>query len=91
MTAGFPETFGVDRAGPGAAPALVLVPGAVVSRKVWLPQVRALSDEFRVIAVDLPGHGDRAAQPFSFAAAAACVADVIRTPAGGRDRDVRTF
>ncbi|MEO8970730.1 MAG: alpha/beta hydrolase [Ktedonobacteraceae bacterium] len=46
-----------DVAGPSHAFPVVFVHGAAWSRSMWLPQMEALSDEFRVIAVDLPGHG----------------------------------
>jgi pimeloyl-ACP methyl ester carboxylesterase len=73
-----------DIGGPSGAPAIVLVHGSVVSRKSWGPQVRALSERFRVIAPDLPGHGARAHEPFSFDAAVAVVRDAIDAHAGGR-------
>jgi pimeloyl-ACP methyl ester carboxylesterase len=60
-----------------------LVHGSVVTRKMWLPQLRGLSDAYRVIAPDLPGHGDLAAVPFTFDGAADRVAEVIRHEAGG--------
>jgi 3-oxoadipate enol-lactonase len=37
---------------------LVLVHALGSSRRAWAPQVRALSDRHRVLAPDLPGHGD---------------------------------
>src|SRR5512145_312238 len=51
---------------------------------MWLPQIRGLSDTYRVIAPDLPGHGACAGVPFSFAAAAERIADLIREEAQGR-------
>jgi pimeloyl-ACP methyl ester carboxylesterase len=74
----------VDVAGPQDAPPLVLIHGAVVSRKLWLPQLRGLSDAFRVIAPDLPGHGALAEVPFTFAAAARSLAETIDREASGR-------
>ena len=62
----------------------MLVHGSVVSRKMWLPQVRGLSDAYRIFAVDLPGHGGRAADPFTFAAASQVLADLIEREASGR-------
>lgn len=46
-----------DVAGPREAFPIVLLHGAAATRKMWVPQMEALSDEFRVIALDLPGHG----------------------------------
>jgi pimeloyl-ACP methyl ester carboxylesterase len=71
-------------AGPADAPAIVLVHGSVVTRKMWLPQLRGLSDAFRVIAPDLPGHGSRANEPFTFAGASRMLDEVIERTAGGR-------
>lgn len=36
---------------------------------MWLPQTRALSPEFRILALDLPAHGTRAHEPFTLRAA----------------------
>lgn len=73
-----------DAAGPQAAPAIVLLHGSVVSRKMWLPQLRGLSAGYRVIAPDLPGHGALAHMPFSFEAAASTLSELIQQQAGGR-------
>jgi pimeloyl-ACP methyl ester carboxylesterase len=51
---------------------------------MWQPQLRGLSDEFRVIAGDLPGHGALAHVPFSIAVAVHEVAEIIRHQARGR-------
>lgn len=73
-----------DAAGPVDAPALVLVHGSVVTRKMWLPQLRGLADTYRIIAPDLPGHGELAQVPFSFAAAVQMLAELIEREARGR-------
>ena len=41
----------------GSGPAIVFIHGHPFSRAMWAGQVEALSDEFRVIAPDLPGYG----------------------------------
>jgi pimeloyl-ACP methyl ester carboxylesterase len=76
------KTF--DSAGPTDAPAIVLIHGSVVTRKMWLPQLRGLSDSFHVIAPDLSGHGGLAEMPFTFATATQTLAEVIRQEAHGR-------
>lgn len=76
------KTF--DSAGSASTPAIVLIHGSVVTRKMWLPQLRGLSDTFHVIAPDLPGHGALAEMPFTFATAAQTLADLIRHEANGR-------
>jgi pimeloyl-ACP methyl ester carboxylesterase len=56
---------------------IVLVHGAASTRKMWVPQMEALSDEFRVIAVDLPGHGTLRKQPFRLEAAVQAVMESL--------------
>lgn len=73
-----------DCAGPTDAPTILLVHGSVVTRKMWLPQLRGLSDTYQVIAPDLPGHGALADTPFTFSSAVQTLADVVRQQASGR-------
>ena len=42
----------------GQGPALVLLHGAGVDLDLWAPQMAAYSAQYRVIALNLPGHGD---------------------------------
>ena len=44
----------------GSGPAIVLVHGLAGSARTWDPVVEQLAQSFRVIAPDLPGHGDSA-------------------------------
>jgi pimeloyl-ACP methyl ester carboxylesterase len=71
-------------AGPPDAPPIVLIHGTRLSRAAWRPQIDDLADEFRVIAVDLPGHGALADEPFTLDGAVAHLAAVIDEAAGGR-------
>ena len=70
--------------GPVDAPAIVFLHGTRLTRAQWLPQVRRLSDRFRCIAVDLPGHGARHGEPFTMAGASDAVVAAIEAeaPAG---------
>jgi pimeloyl-ACP methyl ester carboxylesterase len=43
--------------GPRDAPVLVLVHGSSASLQTWEPWVERLSDDFRIITYDQPGHG----------------------------------
>jgi pimeloyl-ACP methyl ester carboxylesterase len=53
--------------------------GAGLSSVMWRPQLEALSGDLDVAAVDLPGHGSRAAERFSFPAAR----EVVRAAVAG--------
>lgn len=68
-----------DIAGPEGAPLVCFVHGTRLTRAMWAAQVEALSDAYRVVAVDLPGHGTEHARPFTLEGAADDVARVIRT------------
>jgi pimeloyl-ACP methyl ester carboxylesterase len=49
--------------GPKSAPALVLIHGSNASLFTWEPWATRLSDAFRVITIDMPGHGLTGAVP----------------------------
>jgi pimeloyl-ACP methyl ester carboxylesterase len=66
-----------DVAGPPDAFPIVLAHGVSWTRKMWMPQLEALSDEFRVIALDLPGHGALREQPFRLKAAVQIVMESL--------------
>ena len=76
------RSYDVD--GPPGAPAIVFVHGTRLTRSMWRAQLDDLRDTYRVIALDLPGHGALADQPFSVVAASDEVARVIEDAAGGR-------
>jgi pimeloyl-ACP methyl ester carboxylesterase len=71
-------------AGPADATPIVFVHGAMMGRSVWRPQLDALSDRYRCIAVDQPGHGTLRHTPFTLDVAVANVVDAIDREAGGR-------
>ena len=73
----------VTTSGSVDAPAIVFLHGTRLSRAVWTPQLAVLGNEFHAIAMDLPGHGERAAEAFSLEAAVEAAADVIRRRASG--------
>jgi pimeloyl-ACP methyl ester carboxylesterase len=70
--------------GPIDAPGIVFVHGTRLTRAQWMPQLRRLAGSFRCVAVDLPGHGALADEPFTIEAATAVVRDAIEAeiPAG---------
>jgi pimeloyl-ACP methyl ester carboxylesterase len=78
------STGSYDVDGPAGAPAIVFLHGTRLTRSAWHGQLVALRDTYRVIAVDLPGHGASADVPFTLPRAAAAVARVIREAAPGR-------
>jgi pimeloyl-ACP methyl ester carboxylesterase len=59
------------------APPIIFVHGTRLSTGQWSPQIAALQDDFRVVAVDLPGHGARSAQPWSLNAATEVIASAV--------------
>jgi pimeloyl-ACP methyl ester carboxylesterase len=81
---GVSEPVAYDIAGPADAPAIVFIHGTRLTRKAWTAQMDALSDEFRTIAIDLPGHGVLADVPFSLTDATDRLAAIIDREAGGR-------
>jgi pimeloyl-ACP methyl ester carboxylesterase len=74
---------GVDVVGPADAPDLLFIHGVVFTRKQWAPQRDALSEEFRVVAPDLPGHGARSGEQFRMERALEIVDDIVDDVAGG--------
>ncbi|WP_055690445.1 alpha/beta fold hydrolase [Streptomyces prasinus] len=56
---------------------IVLVHGTRFSAGQWSVQLAALRDEFPVAAVDLPGHGERSAQPWSLSSATGIIASAV--------------
>ena len=63
----------------GEGPPLVLLHGYVGDRRMWQPQIDALSDEFTVVAWDAPGYGGSSDPPEDFALSdfADCLATFI--------------
>ena len=55
--------------GPQEAPAIVLVHSLGSSRSAWAPQVAALQDRYRLVLVDLRGHGVSPSPPGPYAVA----------------------
>jgi pimeloyl-ACP methyl ester carboxylesterase len=62
----------------GKGPCLVLVPGLGGVRSEWMPTARKLLSGYRVVMVDIPGHGDSPMpDPFSLDVAAAGLDQVL--------------
>lgn len=73
----------VDVSGPQDAPVILFLHGGGAGAWSWQPVIERLS-EFRSLAPDLPEHGRSAGvQPFSITAAAARMADLIRSQSSG--------
>lgn len=73
----------VEITGPPTGHPLVFLHGAGANLGMWHPQVERLSDTFRCIGVDLPGHGTDRAVRFSLEAAVERVRRVVDEHAGG--------
>ena len=54
-----------DINGNPSSQTILLIHGAVVNRKMWIPQIEILAKEYQTIAMDLPGYGSRLDQSFS--------------------------
>lgn len=67
-----------DVAGPREGRVILFVHGSGRTREMWLPQMQALADSFRVIAIDLPGHGAFADHDFRLETATAEIAQILR-------------
>ncbi len=78
------ETSPVDVAGPDEALPIVFIHGATASRKMWRPQIEDLSYDFRVVAVDLPGHGALREQRFRLDTAMREIATAIERETRGQ-------
>jgi pimeloyl-ACP methyl ester carboxylesterase len=76
-------SVGFDVAGPEDAPAIVFLHGTRVTRAMWQPQIAGLADRYRVVTMDLPGHGVFADVPFRLPHAVAVARSVI-DQTGGR-------
>lgn len=61
----------------GTEPSLVFLHGTRLSGSAWAPQRLLLEDRFRVVTPDLPGHGERAGEPFTLERASAVVEAVL--------------
>lgn len=72
-----------DVAGPANGHPIVFLHGIRVTRRMWEPQVERLSDEFRVITVDLAGHGSLKAEMFHVERSVEELAAVIDEAANG--------
>ncbi|QGV77097.1 alpha/beta fold hydrolase [Streptomyces ficellus] len=58
---------------------MVFVHGTRFSAGQWSPQLAALGEEFPVTAVDLPGHGTRASEPWSLSAATRVISSAVES------------
>ncbi len=70
--------------GQDASPVLILLHGAGGNQAMWNPVRRHLDPRWRVVALDLPGHGSRSDSQFTLAAAVDLVAAEVRRLAPAR-------
>ena len=64
-------------ADPTARPTIVFLHGTRLTGAQWAVQVTALSDDYRCLSPDLPGHGAAAAETFTVDLAAERIAELI--------------
>ena len=74
LAAKAPPPPAIDTAPGSGRPTLILLHGAGLNAHMWDPVIRHLDPRWRVIALDLPGHGARMDEDYSVAAAARAVA-----------------
>ena len=70
LAAKVPPPPAIDTAPGSGKPTLILLHGAGLNAHMWDPVIRHLDPRWRVIAIDLPGHGARSAEDYTVAAAA---------------------
>ncbi|HVB36178.1 MAG TPA: alpha/beta hydrolase [Candidatus Acidoferrales bacterium] len=71
-----PDANSYDVAGPPGSSVIVFVHGMRVTRKMWKPQMERLAGAYRVIALDLPGHGALKHVPFRLSDSVTRIAEV---------------
>lgn len=71
-------TAATDADAVSPRPSLVFIHGTRLTGEVWAAQRSDLGGRFRVVTPDLPGHGTRAGEPFTLAAAVATIAATLR-------------
>lgn len=74
----------VEVHGPEGAPLIVFVHGTRLTRSSWRGVMARLSDTYRCLSVDLPGHGALAGRPFTLDGAADVVERAVRDQGAGR-------
>jgi len=82
----YPGTFATAYTvyGPVHGLPLVFLHSGALTRKMWQPQIDELSKAFRIIALDLPGHGTLAQYAFTLKMAVEEVAQIIKTEVQGQ-------
>lgn len=69
---------GLKSTAMGRGPTLVMIHNLGGNRSMWMPTVRKLLPNYRVVLVDLPGHGDSPMpDPFTLQAGAALIDQVL--------------
>ena len=56
---------------------MLLLHGIAVTRKMWIPQMISMSSSYQLLAPDLPSHGSRSHEKFTFEGAVAGLKDLI--------------
>ena len=78
MTTATPDASIDASTDASAAPVLILLHGAGGNQAMWNPVRRHLDPRWRVIVLDLPGHGSNSDGHYTIAAAVQAVADEVR-------------
>ena len=81
---GDPRTMTSATPDAGTAPVLILLHGAGGNQAMWNPVRRHLDPRWRVVALDLPGHGSRSDSHYTLEGAVEVVAAEVRRLAPSR-------
>jgi len=74
----------VEVTGPADGRPIVFLHGASANLAMWNPQVERLSDTFRCVAIDLPGHGARKFERFTLESGIEATRAAIEEHSGGQ-------
>jgi pimeloyl-ACP methyl ester carboxylesterase len=77
MIRGIIEYPDYDITGGGNAKTILLLHGIGVTRKMWIPQMAALSDTYQLLAPDLLEHGSQKLEKFTFKRAVADIKTIF--------------
>jgi len=58
---------------------IIFLHGGTLNKKMWLPQINELKNDFMMLSIDLPRHGGKMDKPFTFESAVAQLDQYIKS------------